>query len=914
VPSITQTGRDTRELVLVPNNVSLELTWAEFADARPGQSAFRAPPVEVLSLWAGKLLETSQLLEGREVHPVPERFRLLALWERMIAEADTGAGRLARSASDLAAVAREAMDADRLLTHWSRNPRGALDGSGLDLGESFGSWRTGVRRALQLHGWITPHEQLLRLVERLEQGGSFPAHLPTRIEVRGFPEVTRLESRFLAALEGHGVNVVNDRPARRAPEGSGPAVTLERYATPEDEGRGAAAWAKAQLSAGKKRIAVAVNGLAARSAALDRIFMQTFHPAEALAGIPPEFSCYHVTAGPPALEHPLARSALILLELSVAGPKAPQPFDTVSRWLLSPAWAAADDEQAARARLELVLRDAQRATVNLAEVGERGRARACEELVARIARLPQAAEIPVQGSARRFFAWLEHWGWPGPEAHGPLAQQVVDSLRGALEALEFGRVDDDRRALALLRRQLLDRRLRSVGGALSPVQVLDVADLPGQRFDAVRVIDVHADNWPPPARLNRLLPVAVARELPRSSARSQREFTQALQQDVLGCSEQVSFTWPLLAEGVPTSPSPVLVDMLTARGQGASWGVEGSEEALRVPGGLLARAAWPEAGSVIAKERDRVEALARESAPPVDGSVGRLPRAVQVLNHQSACPWAAFLVHRLGVSFTPPPSAFPGAAELGSGVHDALEALYRPYLGTGDQPRAEDVPAAVEQALRRRTRAGLAFSTGSALEAVERRRLESLLCEWLEFEARLPWPNPRSLEERRTAWLAGFELAVRMDRLDGIAQGALILDYKTGAPSTPAWGHERPTELQLPLYAVLMAEAGDAPAGIGLLTVRTHGMKQTLWSGDGSLKAGGNRAGVTLMGETRAAFAEWDEALGHWRQAVIRLLDEFRRGEAAHLVHHPDALAFLGLELLLRTGDPTTDEEEPDDR
>ncbi len=792
--------------------------------------------MEVLSLWSGRTLESSQLLEGREIHPVPARFRLLALWERAIAEADAEAdpGSPPRSPSDLNALAREAMEAERLLVHWSANPRGALDGQGLDLGESFGRWRAGIRRLLQRRGWMTPHEQLLRLVERLEQADPFPVALPPAIELRGFPELTRLESRLLTALERHGVRVRQsgmgpevpepepevgpERGPGRRPERGPARVTLETYASPEDECRGAAAWALEQLDQGRARVAVAVNGLVPRAEMLDRVFLQTFHPEAALTGSPPAPCRYHVTAGPAALDHPLVRSALLLLELSVAGPKAPQSFESISRWLLSPSWAACGEEQAARARLELLLREAQRSTLTLAEAGERGRDLDCPELVSRIARLPLARQLGVAGSARRFMAWLEHWGWPGPLAVGASAQQAVDALRGGLEALEFDGMDDDSRALGVLRRQLLERKLRSPGGPLSPVQVLDVADLPGQRFDAVRVLDVHADSWPPPARLNRLLPVAVARELPRASSRSQRDYTAALQRGVLATSEDISFSRPLLADGVPTSPSPLVADLAgTVQAGGADSGEDGQSGTV-VAGGLLARAAWPEAGERAVRERDHVMAVVRESAPALGDDVQRLPRVVQVLNHQSACPWAAFLVHRLGVSFPPPPSAFPGAAELGSGVHDALEALYRPHLSRSSRPHPDEIPGAVEQALRRRRRPGASAAEGSALEAVERARLEALLREWLGFEARLPWPSPRALEERREGVFEGFEVQVRLDRLDDMERGALILDYKTGAAATPAWAQERPTELQLPLYAVLMAEAGESPAGIGLLT------------------------------------------------------------------------------------------------
>jgi probable DNA repair protein len=903
-------SRDTHVLVLVPNNVSLELTSAEWVGHAAGDDAFRAPPMEVLSLWTGRLLETSQLLEGREVHPVPARFRLQALWEAAIADSDLemDPDGPPRSPGDLAALAREAMEAERLLVHWSPHPRGALDGKGLELGHAFGRWRDGIRRSLQRRGWMTPHEQLLQLVERFERAAPFPVDLPETIELRGFPELTRLESRLLDALERQGVEVRQTGMDGPAPDDEPASVDLLPYASPDDEFRGAAAWAREQLEQGRGRVAVAVNGLAPRAELLDRIFLQTFHPEAALAGHVPVPSRYHVTAGPAALDQPLVRSALVLLECSVAGPKAPRSFESISRWLLSPSWAACDEEQAARARLELSLREAQRSTLTLAEVGERGRALACPELVSRIARLPNARQLRVNGSARRFLAWLEHWGWPGPLAAGPFAQRAVDALRGGLEALEFDGMDDDQRALSVLRRQLLDRQLRLSGGPLSPVQVLDVADLPGQRFDAVRVIDVHADNWPPPARLNRLLPVSLARELPRSSSRSQRDHTEALQRGVLATSARVSFSWPQLVDGVPTSPSPLVAGLLAPRPPKENAKTSPARSVEAVPGGLLAKRAWPHAGSEKALERDRVQAVPREPAPALGDDVRRLPRAVQVLNHQSACPWAAFLVHRLGVSFPSPPQAFPGPAELGSGVHDALEALYRPHLDRESRPGPAEVPAAVDQALRRRRRAGESSAGISALEAIERLRLEALLREWLNYEAALPWPRPQALEERREATFGGFDLQVRMDRLDAISGGTLILDYKTGVATAPAWAQERPTELQLPLYAVLMAEAGESPGVIGLLTVRRNAMKQTLWSGDASLKTGGMSAGVTVMGTGRAAFALWEDALAHWRRALTLLLDEYRQGACALVVHHPKALAYLGLELLLRSGDAPDEE------
>jgi hypothetical protein len=58
----------------------------------------------------------------------------------------------------------------------------------------------------------------------------------------------------------------------------------------------------------------------------------------------------------------------------------------------------------------------------------------------------------------------------------------------------------------------------------------------------------------------------------------------------------------------------------------------------------------------------------------------------------------------------------------------------------------------------------------------------------------------------QTARHAGLEFAVRIDRVDRLADGARVLiDYKTGL-ATPDWRGERPDNPQLPIYALLHPE------------------------------------------------------------------------------------------------------------
>ncbi len=862
---------DESWLELVPNRPAQQLRLA--AGIPPGDTTpFAAPPLAVFSLWAGRLLQNSLLLSGRRVPQVPSRFRVRRLWETAIRESD----RQDWQAGDIAALAGEAMEADHLCEHWLL-PRGREPGRDWD-DDAFCAWRRQVHARMAARGWLNPAQQLRWLRGLIHDRGELPMALPSEILLCGFPEITPLERDVLDALASLGVTV-NDVPSPAGAESS--KVTSELFVEPGDEIRAAAEWAAAQRRAGKGRVAVAVNGLAAWRRDVERSFLQVFHPASALAGRAPSAADVHIHGGRALIEHPLVPVALDLLDLSLGGVRRAWSFARVSRWLLSPAWTGADTESEARAQLELKLRESGRFEWNLAAVAEQARAVSATMLVERVARLPDARDG--DSPARRFFGMLRHWGWPGPGARGSGAAQAVEGVRQALEELEFSAISHDSEALSVVRRLCAEQRLPAIGGELSPVQVLDLQDMPGQSFDAVRVINVHADNWPPPPSLNRLIPYSLARQLPRTSPEQQLCHARAVQQAVLASAPRIVFTRAEQADGVPTAASALVP------------ATERTGESLTVAGAHLAQAAWPGAGDRESTEgRDALEVHSRKPAPPIPADQDALRSVISVLNLQSACPWAAFLVHRLDAAFPAPPTPFADGLFTGRLVHQALERLYRPHIGQGSLPQPGEVPQVVAETLSVR-HADLHLLPGAL--AAERRRLESLLREWLRHERGLPLGSPWELETEREGRMAGFRFTVRMDRVDRHGDGVVVLDYKTGAVSPPAWDDPRPTETQLPLYAVLM-RADERPAvGIGLLSVRGGDMQQRVWSGEPDLKG---RGFTVLTPGQKTGPASWDEALDAWQERLTSLLGAFRAGENAFTVHHEGPLAYLGLDLLLR--------------
>ena len=86
--------------------------------------------------------------------------------------------------------------------------------------------------------------------------------------------------------------------------------------------------------------------------------------------------------------------------------------------------------------------------------------------------------------------------------------------------------------------------------------------------------------------------------------------------------------------------------------------------------------------------------------------------------------------------------------------------------------------------------------------------MHGVLGKWLDVERqREPFEVEYLEQGAQVARHAGLGFAVRIDRVDRLADGARVLiDYKTGV-ATADWRGERPDNPQLPIYALLLPDA-----------------------------------------------------------------------------------------------------------
>ncbi len=158
---------------------------------------------------------------------------------------------------------------------------------------------------------------------------------------------------------------------------------------------------------------------------------------------------------------------------------------------------------------------------------------------------------------------------------------------------------------------------------------------------------------------------------------------------------------------------------------------------------------------------------------------------------------------------------------------------------------------------------------------VEKERLHSLLLQWLDYEITRTDFTVEACEKESEAEINGLQLRLRVDRIDQVNSGRLILDYKTGEVTPAMWTTERPEEPQLPLYAI----HGHVESLRGVLFAQVR-------AGDSLFKGRVEDANRTVA---RAFDGRSDmirnplteEIREQWSNGLSNLADQFLAGDAA---------------------------------
>jgi ATP-dependent helicase/nuclease subunit B len=638
-----------------------------------------------------------------------------------------------------------------------------------------------------------------------------------------------------------------------------------------DELACAAQWCRRQLELNAQaRLLVIDPRLKVRRALAVQAFEHELHGSELLAG--PGEPLFGIEGGQRLADYAIVSAALGLLHLS----GAPLEFRPLAALLRSPYFGCGTLAQ--RASLELTLRERNVGEADLARLSELARTQrgsdgaALADTLQAFGRAADAEAAPrdhAAGWAQQFAARLAAGGWPGPDPLGSEEQQQCERMRELLGELSTlggsGALLDFKQALELLRELAASASFEAATLDV-PVTLTESIDDPLVEYDGIWVAGLSAESWPNPPRADPFVPIAAQRAagFPGASAQGQLDAARQAMAAWRRCTRQLVLSWPEADGEVTLQPSHLL--------------------------GAPARAPYAEGAHVARASVDRLmdslrTGARREPRPPDLGLTWpagrRLAGGTNVLQLQSLCPFKAVAELRLGA--VPVQDPVPGLdrRERGQLLHRALELVFRQLKDSRElRRRAADaqslaalVREASDQAVQERL-AARAQQLPAALADNERVRLRTLIAALLRQElvrAESAEFTVAQLEDSQDFELAGFPLRVRMDRLDRLDDGrVIVLDYKSGAAQTFRPLDERPRQPQLLAYAVLATGTVAAVAAVHL------GADQVRWRG-----AAAEPSLLPELGRTRAPSAPWPELLGHWRRVVEGLVTDFAAGKSA---------------------------------
>jgi probable DNA repair protein len=433
----------------------------------------------------------------------------------------------------------------------------------------------------------------------------------------------------------------------------------------------------------------------------------------------------------------------------------------------------------------------------------------------------------------------------------------------------------------------------------APVQVMGAYAASGQSFDAIWFLGATDTSWPPAGRPNPLLPIALQRELgmPHASAAENSALAHQVMARIAESSGAIVYSCAQMSDESVQRPSPLVSSF--------------------APATFAVAAPAPHTISL--------ETVADDTWVPLLNaglsSGGHTP-----LKRQAECPFQAFVFHRLAARELPVAGRGLSPADRGNLFHRVMQGIWSEDVGgyTHLTGHADLLHATATGTLRPlvagHTAAAIRWLGAECgdpwqrayLKAEEERTID-LVIDWLAIEASRQPFHVAQVEERSSIFVGELALTVRADRIDDVAGGKLLIDYKTGEVSTASWDGPRPEQPQLPLYAAF-GHANDLVGGV-FAQVRRPKLV---------FKGRVNDPNANLSEKLTAKDAQLIEAydpemVEQWRGTLLNLSESFVRGEAQVDPHvYPKSCQYCPLDGVCRVvesrGSPvppdTSDEED----
>ncbi|MBC6427719.1 MAG: PD-(D/E)XK nuclease family protein [Cellvibrionales bacterium] len=776
-------------------------------------------PIYSLRSWLAQSIEPRRALASEA--------QIRVLWEQIIGAELAREPGLGQMNPDY--LARNAHSAWRNLKLWQ------VPGAELQQAETgqllrFSGWMVAFEARLAELGLSTLELEIAARLNADERGVLAP-----KVELCGFIESPPpLWCAWLECCFAERVDLPVPSAANRS-------VRLYVAADPADELQQALHWARARLDADP----------AAQVAIVDMELPANLKRGMRLAAEMVGAERCQFAHRLPLAQTGAVQTALALLRLN----RSQLELAAARRLIAAPHWGDWAAEYRVRADWERRLCDLQRASLSTVELFELlGDCAGSESVAARLGaafRQRRQAERGALEWADHFQRQLDALGWQAGEHAGRWQMALADfaGLQAVVPRMDLNQ------ALRELDRCCQGRSPQAVAARAGGLCLLDTLEAAAD-YSHLWVLGMDAERWPPRPAPNPLLPVAlqVRFGMPKASAAAATVLGERLVRRISEAAAEVVYSFAVRQDDLDCAPSPLLADLPPYAGR---------ELDVEVP------------------PAPPLEWVDCAQAPAVAATERRVRGGIGLLQSMAESPFNAFARWRLGAEPLGEPVVEFSASSRGTLVHGLLAAVWQELgdsagLARRSESEIEELcqRAAAEQLRRFQARHGWQPPPIAALEA---RRIGQLAVEWLEFERGREGFAVELSEEPLAVDLGGLQFDLRLDRLDRLADGALLLiDYKTGTVLRRRdWLEMPPAQPQLPVYLLgLEAARGERAAAICFARVRSD---KRDFVGIGAQEG---LPGVELQDD-------WSALVREWREALTALVVDYLAGRAQVVVHPP---------------------------
>jgi len=826
------------------------------------------------------------------------------VWQQIVADSSFAEGLL-----QPAAAATKAYDAWELTRQWQ------LEVFPEDLwlnkdAFAFQSWVKTYQQHCEKNGWLDAASLEGYLLKDISQWATQSA---AKLCLVGFDELTPVQQSLLHALERAACEIKHCQE-NLEPEQSAEIISTN-YADTRHEIKAIAHWAREQLATSpqspdtKTSIGIVIPELETLRSDIENIFDDVLTPGNLFSndGQAHNNRPYNLSLGQPLADYPVIDTAFAILDLE----SKTIPLEDLGALLRSPFLGGAETEMIARAQLDARLREQGEPEIFVTILQQQLEkdeywSEHCAQLIESLKKWRKVFQsLQNQQSCTEwiesFIALLNAFGWPGERQCQGDEFQTIEAWRELLDqfasldsvlgdsgpGMGYGKINY-RGALSQLQR-LAREQTYQVESDEVPIQVMGLLEAAGLQFDQLWVMGLHEENWPLPARANPFLPIKLQRQekMPHASAERELEYARRITSRLAASANKVIFSSPLSEAGRELRPSPLLKHYPLQK-------IEHTSDINY-------------AASIY--DSSKIEHFHDERAPKVNEA--QASGGAGLFKDQAACPFRAFAKHRLGARSLAQPQIGLNPMERGQLVHDCLQhfwgkvSTHKELIELTEGALALHINESAAKVIKR-FQAKRPFTATERFMLIEQGRLQAMLHEWLSLERQRQAFTVIEREQKHFCSIEGLTIQTRMDRVDQLPDGSLIvIDYKTGKVALASWMDERPDEPQLPFYAVA---AEDNIAAVVFAQIRRGEMKFVGLADDAySENIPALIPEVKTLSKSRVgkSFSDWGALFLYWEQNLATLAKKFQQGDARVDPHKANTCLYCDLGTLCRINELT---------